>query len=484
MKFPVEFVVHYLAKVIFIYGFQFSCFGQLDQEKVVHQFFKAYNANDFKEVKKLLFLPGRVFISNEQLKVTLAEPKKNWGNYYFDKIVSRKKNELIVQVRSSRDTTTTEHLYFKFNRSNKIKSFFIVDQHLLFGFRNDSLNIEINVAKIEELLLYKHKYGNFNGCVLVLNRNQVLFEKCYGVENFETNKPLDVTTKFYLASCTKMFTAIAIMKLIEEGKCKISDPVKSVFPNFPYSKITIKHLLTHTSGMIDYFNLIESDDSAKLYNNQEILNLYFKKPPKLNFKPGNDFEYANINYVILASVIEKLSSMNYVDFLSNKIFVPYGVEQIDINGILKNLNKVDFAKSYLFNPQQQKYNLYSDPNDEYLSKIDNIYGDGNLNLSIEDIKKWEIGMNENPLLTKHSVDSMYSNVKLSNGEYSNYGFGHMLPSNKEKQLNYVFHSGGWYGFHNMYLKFPDEQIGIIILTNNHYPSLTQLTQLIGNIILY
>jgi len=182
--------------------------------------------------------------------------------------------------------------------------------------------------QIDNLLTQINEKGEFNGIVLIGNNDSILFSKSYGFADFKNKAKIDLNTQFYIASISKQFTATAILILSENGKLKIDQPVKDFLVNFPYEEITIHHLLSNTSGITDYIDYFaENWNKRKQANTDDVMSFLNNINPKLQFETGSKFQYSNTNYVILAKIIEIVSSQSYPSFLEKNIFEPCGLSQ-------------------------------------------------------------------------------------------------------------------------------------------------------------
>jgi CubicO group peptidase (beta-lactamase class C family) len=193
------------------------------------------------------------------------------------------------------------------------------------------------VAKMDEAVQAYVKNGQFMGSVLVARVDQVLLSKGYGSANLEWNIPNDPTTKFRLGSVTKQFTAAAILLLEERGKLKIDDPVKVYLPDAPaaWEKVTIFHLLTHTSGIPSFTSFPDYQTTEATPSTPEQLVARFRTKP-LEFVPGEKWNYSNSGYVLLGYLIEKISGESYAKFIKTNIFDPLGMKDsgYDLNSAI------------------------------------------------------------------------------------------------------------------------------------------------------
>lgn len=165
---------------------------------------------------------------------------------------------------------------------------------------------------------------DFSGVVLVADNGNTIYEKAFGVRNFETNEPIQTSDIFELASVSKQFTAMTIMMLKEEGKLDYEDPIEKYLPGLPYNGITIRNLLNHTSGLPDYQAVMDENwDKSKVATNKDILEYLKKYHPPKNFEPGEKYQYSNTGYVFLGSITEAVSGQDFVTFCRDRIFNPF-----------------------------------------------------------------------------------------------------------------------------------------------------------------
>ena len=212
------------------------------------------------------------------------------------------------------------------------------------------------VKQLDEYLHGQEKYFRFNGNVLIAEKGKVIYQHSFGLADFDTDRPLNDSSVFELASVSKQFTATAILLLKDKGKLKLTDSLRQYFPELPYSNITIWHMLTHTSGLPDYFwELINSWDTSKIAFNKDMIALLAKKKLPAVFEPGKKWEYSNTAYAILASIVEKISGQTYKDYMAENIFQPLGMSHTRVYNTrrsLKTTNRVLGSLSgriYLFN---------------------------------------------------------------------------------------------------------------------------------------
>jgi CubicO group peptidase (beta-lactamase class C family) len=305
------------------------------------------------------------------------------------------------------------------------------------------------IAKANEYMAAAQKVDKFSGSVLVARDGKPILSKGYGMANYEWNIPNTPETVFRLGSITKQFTSAAIMLLQERGKLSTSDPVCKYVTECPaaWEPITIKHVLTHTSGIPNYTSFPGWMDKKSVLpvTTAELLAEYKVKP--LDFTPGEKFSYSNSGYHLLGAIIEKVSGKSYTDFLQENIFTPLGLKQTGY----------DMPKP-LIKWRANGYNRVGDglENAAYLDMLIP-YAAGSLYSTTGDLLTWEQALYSDKLLTAKSREEMFTPFK------SGYAYGWGVG--KQLEHNSMSHSGGIYGFSAYIVRFPDDKLTVVVLSN-------------------
>lgn len=289
----------------------------------------------------------------------------------------------------------------------------------------------------------------------IFHRNQILLQRNYGLRDLEMREPAESSTNFRIASLTKAFTASAIMQLSESANLDINSKLTEIFDDFPSygSRITLHHLLTHTSGLYDYENLIPANYPGQI-KDSDVLEL-MKKQRSTYFTPGTRFRYSNTGYAILAQVVSKISGITFQDYLRDRIFTPLGmshsVAYVDGENFVTN-------RAYGYSLLTSGYTR----NDQ--SPTSAVLGDGGIYSSIQDFGAWyRMWVGEPGVLSPKSIAQMLTPNRLANGDVTRYGYGWFIDEFENHPR--LSHTGSTVGQKHAFAIFPDQNLGILILTN-------------------
>ncbi|CAM3825490.1 serine hydrolase [Mucilaginibacter galii] len=329
---------------------------------------------------------------------------------------------------------------------------------------------QTKVNRIDSLLGALYEKGKLNGNVLVAEKGKIIYLKSFGIANEATGGKLNENTIFELASCSKQFTAMAIMILKEQGKLNLDDPMAKYLPKLAfYDKITIRNLLNHTGGLQDYLSIMDTVfDKHQIAVNEDIINIFAKLKPALEFTPGTQFKYSNTGYALLAFIIEKASGESYASFLKKRIFEPLHMQHTLVYNRRLHPKKVDnYAFGYIYSKYLGKYLL---PDSIEKAKVvywlDGVVGDGTVNSTVLDLLKWDRALYTNMLLSKKDMQQIFAPAKLIDGTLTKYGFGWKIEQHSDYG-KIVRHSGGWPGYKSDIERHTDYDKTIIVL-QNHY----------------
>jgi CubicO group peptidase (beta-lactamase class C family) len=304
--------------------------------------------------------------------------------------------------------------------------------------------------------------------VLVRKDGRTIFERGYGVRDLRTHTKIDAAANFRLASCTKQFTAMAIMLLVHDGKLTYSTRITDVFPDFPaYGKsITIRNLLNHASGLLDYEDLMTQpppntppDKQAQIHD-AAVLKL-LEQQTTTKFPPGTKWEYSNSGYVLLGEIVARVSGEPFPQFLHDRIFAPLGMK--DTIAFVKGKNTVP---NRAFGYSKQGSGWQETDQDSTSATL----GDGGVYSSLNDLAKWDAALTNHTLLSAKAMQPALTPVVVPNGgpvgpdnEPAAYGFGWFL--NPYKGHRRMWHYGETIGFRTSIQRFTRDHLTIIILCN-------------------
>ena len=281
--------------------------------------------------------------------------------------------------------------------------------------------------------------------------------------DFKEKKQIDSNSVFQLASVSKQFTATAIMILHEKKQININDKVTKYFPEFPYEKVTIEQLLNHTSGLPSYFYLAEKKwDHPKPPLNHEMIEMFEKHHPYRYFRPGRSFKYSNSGYIVLASIVEKVTGNTLDNFMQENIFEPLNMTNTFVYRAREDSTKENQLLGYRGSSWRKRKVI-----DPYWE--DAITGDKNVYSTTIDLYKWIKGLNSGKIVSDSTLNIMYSKSHTSRGRSIPYGYGFRITSDKEGD-KIVYHNGKWNGFRTSLKQYLNDEISVVILEHTNYPS--------------
>ncbi len=324
-------------------------------------------------------------------------------------------------------------------------------------------------VQIDSMMSFAAGKGLFNGVLFVAEKGKMVYRKSFGYANYDTKEPITEHTLFNLCSVSKQFTAMGILILMERGKLGLDDSLRQYFPELPYSGVTLRHILHHTSGLPDYMMpaMLHWDEGNQASNPEAIALLATYRPPVL-FQPGDRFQYCNTGYILLATVIEQVSGMSYADFLQQNMFDPLGMVQSKVyRTVFDESKQRGIAYGYILDMQQGKMVL-PENYPRYHKQVNTItgtFGDGGVFSCSSDMWKWENALKTEQLVKKSTMEAAFTSGLLNDGQAAGYGFGWFVSRDAAGRKQ-VAHTGGWPGHRNAFIRYPDQDISILVLRNN------------------
>lgn len=313
-----------------------------------------------------------------------------------------------------------------------------------------------NTQRVDQIFDDWNQENHPGGVVYISKADKVLYSKAFGLANIQYAIPNTTASIFNLASVSKQFTALGIALLQEEGKLSIDDSIQMYLPELPNygHKITIRHLLHHTSGLRstpELFGLAGWRDGDAIFT-EDVFN-YTCKQTDLNFKPGSEFMYSNTNYVLLALIISRIANQDFADWMKSNVFTPFGMSETFIDGA-NSLRTAHTSTPYI---EDEKKLFLIAQNASHDLGASNVYS------SAADLMKWMKQLNNPDKKWSKALELLLSTDTLTNGSSNDYAFGLIVDDYKGNKR--VYHNGGIPGYLSFTMNFPEEQLSVVVLTN-------------------
>lgn len=311
------------------------------------------------------------------------------------------------------------------------------------------------IAEFDKLLSEQFKADETGATALVARHGRIIYNKAFGMANLELNVPMKPDNVFRIASITKQFTAVAILQLAEQAKLNLQDEITLFIPDYPTEgkRITIEHLLTHTSGIQD-FTRIKSPDAQRGrldFSPVEMID-YFKNEP-MRFDPGTHWEYSNSGYFLLGYIIEKVTGKTYREYLEENFFKPLGMSNSLYADDIKLVENRAYGYTMSENGVENAPNL----------SMTQPFSAGAIQSTVEDLFKWQMAVQAGKVIKKEFLDKAWSGYLLADGNKANYGYGWRLGYIQGSPS--VWHGGLINGFTTMAMYLPDEDVFVAVFSN-------------------
>ena len=314
--------------------------------------------------------------------------------------------------------------------------------------------------RIDLLMAERLKTNAPGAAVMVISDGRIVHQKGYGLADLQARTPITSMTTFDLASVSKQFTAMAIMMLVESGSLSYSDPLSKFFPELPpwASEITVRHLLTHTSGIPSYMQIFEEEPAgiSEEPSSREVITMLGREHAP-RFAAGARYEYSNSGYVVLAQIVEKVTGKSFPEFMKERVFDRIGMTSTLVSDQIESPSP-NRAVSY------DGYWLlgWRYPRADY-TPLNRIYGDGNVNSSLADMYRWDQALYTDTLVAQRTLSEAFEPMRLDDGTTSDYGFGWRLLEWHGRRV--LQHGGSWAGFRSNIVRVPSERLTVVILSN-------------------
>ena len=317
-------------------------------------------------------------------------------------------------------------------------------------------------AQLDKSFQNLKKKTTFNGTVLFAEKGRILLEKSYGVSNLKTRKgEIKVDDVFQLSSVSKMFTAEAIMILKSRQLLDYDVDIKTYIPEFPYEGITTRMLMTHRSGLSRYETLADNNwpDKRKPFTNDDMIDYYIKYKPDPYFSPNNGFHYCNVNYALLASIVERVSGKRFVDFMREDVFDVIGMN----DSYIYDMPTDTMVSLYLPNCVQGYYVGRRRPRQAQNEYLNGVKGDKIMFSNVEDMYRFKVAIDYGLLVPDSIQEEAFKPGSLKYSKRKdNYGFGWRIS---RKHPDCYYHYGWWKGYRSFFMFDKKNDRTLIVLTN-------------------
>ncbi len=316
------------------------------------------------------------------------------------------------------------------------------------------------------------KQKGFNGSILVAKNGHIIFEKYSGTAHLPGTDAITENTALHIASVSKTFTAMAILKLMQDGKLNVDDEFSKYFKTFNYPGVTLRTLLNHRSGLPNYTHFLDNMgwDKSRIASNDDVLNFLIMRKAELTdiTAPNTHFSYCNTNYVLLALLIEKITGKKYADYLNESFFVPLQMKNTYVFSL------ADTARAI------PSYNWRGKP--EAFTFLDQVYGDKNIYTTARDLLIWDRALQTNLLFKPETLEEAYTPYSNEKRGIRNYGLGwrmNIYPTGEK----IIYHNGWWHGSNASFIRLLHNSATIIVIGNKFTRSVYHakaLTSIFGN----
>ncbi len=323
-------------------------------------------------------------------------------------------------------------------------------------------NLDVNSEDIKSIsykldsFYQKRVVAGFSGQVLVGYKGNIIFERYFGYSDKQNERLIDAHSPTQLASVSKPITALAIALLKDRGLLNFDDSITKYIPTFPYPNLTIRNLLTHRSGLPEYFGIAMSKELAigdSLLSNDSLMSLLIEKKPKLVRQANTKFQYRNTNYAILSYIVQIISKQSFAQFVKATIFDPLDMNDSYVFDHTQT-HKPTYCKNYKGGWKEQKD-----------MPLDGITGDKSIYSTVQDLYKLDQALYTNKLIEPQTLQEMYMPYSVEKQGYQNYGLGWRMYDYPNQKV--IFHNGYWHGNNNCFYRFTTDNFTIIILGNKY-----------------
>jgi CubicO group peptidase (beta-lactamase class C family) len=357
----------------------------------------------------------------------------------------------------------------KFQPIKLIFSLFLHAYSILFGH-----SVFAQFSEVDKAFAAAEAKG-FSGVLLLAVEGKVVFEKASGYRSYEQKNHLMPTDVFEMASVSKQFTAMMVMKCAEKGLLDYNDYADK-YLDIPYKGISIKELLSHTNGLPDYQAVMDKHwDKSKVAGNEDILEYLRKYHPPMLAKPSEKYEYSNTGYVFLASIVEKVTGRDFIELSRDWIFRPLEMKNTDIRTLEEKAMISNFAAGHLKDKKGNYINANKFHESDYTVWLGNRKGPGRISSTAQDLLLWDQELYNGTLVSDKTLKSAFSPQALNDCTLSQYGYGWDL-SQDDYFGKIVSHTGDNPGYKTLIMRFIDQNKTLILLNNNYHDANSELVK--------
>lgn len=368
------------------------------------------------------------------------------------------------------------------------------------------MNANTLSRQIDSIMRFRYDINAPGGAIMIIKNDSVLFENYYGIANMETGEQISESTQFNIASISKQFTVVGALRLVEQGKLSLNEPISKWFPQYTepfWNEIELWHLMSHTSGLPDSRD--RSNRNACVYADDSVSMSYFPSVKNLRFTPGEYYDYKNPTFLLIASIIEQCEGIKFIDYqqkyifdvleMSNTIYfnpstTPIHTAHGYINTQTDALSSTDndtAGKVVQITNSESKWQEYDYGEETFFATRP----DGGIYSTIRDLAKWEKGLRENKIISQKLRNIAYTpHITVTGSEWSSYqnrdntyyGLGWFIDKSPGFPTK-IYHTGDNGGFQAYLAKYPDKNVSVIILENRNDNDRWSLVKSIDKILL-
>lgn len=436
------------------------------------RFAEAFERGDYKTMHEELGGPLAMIFRPSVLRDSFGQMRSSLGTPHLDSLVERSRTSYRLFFSYAYDPTESDPINVVLSKKARIVGLGRSGTKMLFAKDSVARRVPTDAdlrSALDTYLNDKHARAAFDGCVLLLDSGRVRYNTCVGLADRRTGETLTDTTLFELASCSKPFTASAILRLMEQGRVRLDDRVHQYLPELPYRDVTLRQLLSHTGGLPDYMELMEKHwPKERIATNADVLAALVQHKPKPIFKHGKREEYSNTGYVLLACVIERITGHSYAQAMDELLFRPAGLERTRVYNTRRS---GEVIPAYAYGTLRDSTGAFhlpdSLPQEHYVRWLDGITGDGTVNSNLHDLTLWDAALRKGTVLSFATQDTMHTLQRTRKGEPTRTGLGWFIEGGGTHE-RVAHHSGGWPGYTTFVLRFLDRPITAVVLSNTAY----------------